>query len=181
MTGRIWVACRTGRIFDPVIAQRPRYADSTTAWNDCWLMRYGANRGSPNTGPVACHGCPRSISISRPKNTANLRIITWIDRCPAVVGYACPHFLEAIDTIGESVPLPGLGHAQRGKAIKEAATHDTVMRVVGLEEERLTHGYSAKLASSARSPEVHHGNLGPDREEVIPLVVRHADVATARP
>jgi hypothetical protein len=95
------------------------------------------------------------VMLHSGQNTANLRIITWIDRCPAVVDYACPHFLEAIDTIGESVPLPGLGHAQRGKAIKEAATHDTVMRVVGLEEERLAHRRPAELGRRRGHPRAH--------------------------
>jgi hypothetical protein len=110
------------------------------------------------------------------ENTADLRIISRAYGRPAVIGNAPSHLLQAIDAVSGSVPLPGLGNAKRGKAVEEASADHTVVWVVSLEEERLAHGDGVEFTPAAWPPEVHHGNLGSGRKEVIPLVVRHADV-----
>ncbi len=54
------------------------------------------------------------------------------------------------------------------------------MRVVGLEEERLTRGQDTELAGATGLPEIYLCHPWPVREEPIPVVIRHSHVGPHR-
>src|SRR5262249_11889091 len=68
---------------------------------------------------------------------ADHRVLAGPDRSPPVPADPLPHLLHAGDPVRLAEELPGLGDPQPRRVAEEAAADQLVVRVVGLEEERL--------------------------------------------
>jgi signal transduction histidine kinase len=72
--------------------------------------------------------------------------------------------------------LPGLGDPQPRRVAEEAAADQLVVRVVGLEEERLARRQDTELAGAAGLPEIDFRHPRPVRQEPVPVVVGHPHI-----
>lgn len=81
-----------------------------------------------------------------------------------------PHLLHAGDSVRLAEEFPGFGDSQPCRVAEEAAADQPVMRVVGLEEERLAWGQDVESAGAAGLPEVNLRHLRPVRQEAYQLL-----------
>jgi hypothetical protein len=111
------------------------------------------------------------------EKAADNRVFAWRDQGAPVVHYATEHLIEAGGAIGLAEVLPCLGNLHRDGAAEEAPAGYPVVRVMGLEEERLAWGENAKLPATAGLPEIDLGEMRAGREEPIPCAIGDAHIA----
>ena len=110
------------------------------------------------------------------EQAADHRVLAGPDRGPPVPADPRPHLLNAGDPVGLAEELPGLGDPQPRRVAEEAAADQLVVRVVGLEEERLARGQDTELAGTAGLPEIGLRHPGPVRQESVPVAIGHSHV-----
>ena len=98
------------------------------------------------------------------------------DRGPPVPADPRPHLLHAGDPVRLAEELPGLGDPQPRRVAEEAPADQPVVRVVGLEEERLARSQDTELAGTAGLPEIDLRHPWPVRQEPVPVVVGHPHI-----
>ena len=131
----------------------------------------GANPGGGSASEPA--GKKRTSRMNRQPISG---ILARADRCPPVVPDASAHLFQARRPVGLAEQLPCFRQAHGSEVAVEPAADYPVVRIVGLEEERLTDGEGMKSTPAARAPEVDFREVGPGRQEVIPVIVGHPDV-----
>ena len=127
-----------------------------------------------------CGGVLREEPHVSYEQAADHRVLAARDRRPPVAPDTSPHLLQAADPIGFAEQFPGFRHLQPGGVAEEPAAHHPVVRVVGLEEERLAWSQYVELATTARLPEVNLQLLRAGREEAVPLIVGDTDLQVKR-
>ena len=88
------------------------------------------------------------------EQAADHRVLAGPIGVPPVVADAGSHLLQVGDPVGLAEELPGLGDPQPRGVAEETAADQLVVRVVGLEEERLARGQDTELAATAGLPEI---------------------------
>ena len=83
---------------------------------------------------------------------------------------------DAGDPVRLAEELPGLGDPQPRRVAEEAAADQSVVRVVGLEEERLARRQDTELAGTAGLPEIDLRHPRPVCQEPVPVVVGHPHI-----
>jgi hypothetical protein len=88
------------------------------------------------------------------------------------------HLFEARRSISLAEQLPCLRQVHGSEVAVEATSDDLIVRMVGLEEERFADVKGMKSTPAARAPEVDFGEVWPDRQEVVPVIIGHPDVTS---
>jgi hypothetical protein len=104
------------------------------------------------------------------------RVLAGSDRGPPVPANPRPHLLDAGDPVRFAEELPGLGDPQPRRVAEETPADQLVVRVVGLEEERLTGRQDTELAGTAGLPEIDLRHPRPVRQEPVPAAVGHPHI-----
>jgi hypothetical protein len=83
-------------------------------------------------------------------------------------------------TLPAPLASPKNSHASetfnRAESLKNPPADNLVVRVVGLEEKRLTRGQHTELTATAGLPEIHFRQLRPGRQEPIPRGIGNAHI-----
>lgn len=88
-----------------------------------------------------------------------------------------PHLVEACCTVTGTVESPGRGERKQLPACQDATADDSAVWGVRLEEKEFTRTDHTETALVFWAPEVHFGNVFPRSQELVPVLVRHTDVA----
>ena len=110
------------------------------------------------------------------EQAADHRVLADADRGTPVPADPRPHLLHAGDPVSLAEELPCLGDPKPRRVAEEASADHPVVRVVGLEEERLARGQDPELAGAAGLPEIDLRHLWAVRQEPVPVVIRHPHV-----
>ena len=86
------------------------------------------------------------------------------------------HLCQAVHAVVQAQQFPRLRDAQLREPAVEATPNDPVVRVVGLEEERLTRGQDTELAGTSGLPEIDLRHPRPVRQEPVPVVIGHPHI-----
>jgi hypothetical protein len=110
------------------------------------------------------------------EQAADHRILAGSDRVAAVPADPRPHLLHAGDPVRLAEELPGLGDPQPRRIAEKAAADQLVVRVVGLEEERLARSQDPELTGTAGLPEIDLRYCWPVSQEPVPVVIGHPHI-----
>jgi hypothetical protein len=119
---------------------------------------------------------PRGKAHVPDEQAADDRVLGATHRSAPVVTDAGPHLLHVASPVGLAEEFPCLGDLQPRRVAEEPPADDLVVRVVGLEEERLTRGQHTELTATAGLPEVHFRQLRLGRQEPIPRGIGNAHI-----
>ena len=122
------------------------------------------------------NGVGREEADVADEQAADHRVLAGPDRDPPVPADPRPHLLDAGDPVRLAEEFPGLGDPQPRRVAEEAAADQLVVRVVGLEEERLARAEDTELAGAAGLPEIDFRHPWPVRQEPVPVVVGHSHI-----
>jgi hypothetical protein len=103
-------------------------------------------------------------------------VLAGPDRGPPVPADPRPHLLDAGDPVRLAEELRGLRDPQPRRVAEEAPADQPVVRVMGLEEERLARRQDTELARTAGLPEIDLCHPRPVRQEPVPAVIGHPHI-----
>src|SRR6185312_8104801 len=119
--------------------------------------------------------CWKEADVSHEQTTDD-GVLAAADRGAPVPANTGPHLLHAASAVSLAEQLPRLRDPQACRVAEEPPTDHPVVRVVSLEEKRLTESKDAELAAAAGLPEVHLSHLWAGGKKAVPVIVGHAHV-----
>src|SRR5262249_43901441 len=114
------------------------------------------------------------------EHAADDRILARRDRRTAVPADPRQHLFQAGGAIALAEQRPRLRRPHPGEVTVEPAAHHAIVRVMGLEEERLADTERAEPPAAGRPPEVDLAQPRPRGQITVPLAVSHADITAHR-
>jgi hypothetical protein len=121
-----------------------------------------------------CHGVHTEEPGIPDQHASDFWVLTRGHR--VVLGDLGAQVGQAISAVPRTQQFPGVRYSHRDETAEEAAADDPVVRVMALEEERLTRLKRTEGMPTTRPPEVDLGQVRPGSQEPVPPPVRDAYV-----